>query len=172
MEQFLDSPAFTESQLSAETVLIRLLVATLLAMVIGWEREKKDKAAGLRTHMLVGLGAAAFFLIWIEFALGPLKDTEGISPDPTRIFQGVITGIGFLGAGAIIQASGSVKGLTTGAGIWVSGAIGIASGGGYFFIAGVLTAFTFVILSVIGLAERRLVKSNSSSSSGENQKAC
>ena len=150
----------TDMQLSIDTIAVRLFLATLLAMFIGWERENKNKPAGLRTHMLVGLGSAAFFLISIEFALGPLKDAEGIAPDPTRIFQGVITGIGFLGAGAIIQGSGSVKGLTTGAGIWVSGGIGLACGGGYFVIAAIVTAFTLLILFVAGWAENQLVGSD------------
>ncbi len=141
------------------TVVLRLGVACGLAMLIGYERERKNKPAGLRTHMLVGLGAAAFFLIFVEFALGPLKDAENISPDPTRIFEGVITGIGFLGAGAIIQGRGNVRGLTTGAGIWVAGAIGLACGGGYFVIAGVLTFFTLVILAIAGFVEYRYIES-------------
>lgn len=144
-------------QLSIDTIALRLFLATSLAMLIGWERENKNKPAGLRTHMLVGLGSAAFFLISIEFVLGPLKDAEGIPPDPTRIFQGVITGIGFLGAGAIIQGSTSVKGLTTGAGIWVSGGIGLACGGGYFVIATIVTAFTLLILFVAGWAEHKFI---------------
>ena len=90
-------------QLSIDTIVVRLFLAVLLVRFIGWEREKNDKPAGLRTHMLVGLGSAAFFLVFIEFALGLLKESEGISSDPTRVFQGVVTGIGFLGAGAIIQ---------------------------------------------------------------------
>lgn len=143
-------------QVEVDTIIVRLLAATVLAMIIGWERESKNKPAGLRTHMLVGLGAAAFFLIFIELALGPLKDSEGLSPDPTRIFQGVITGIGFLGAGAIIQGRGEVKGLTTGAGIWVAGAIGLACGGGYYAIAGAVTAFTVIILGVLGYVHSKL----------------
>lgn len=146
------------TQVELDTVLIRLFAACVLTMLIGWERERKNKPAGLRTHMLVGLGAAAFFLISIELALGPLKDAEGLSPDPTRIFQGVITGIGFLGAGAIIQGRGEVRGLTTGAGIWVAGAIGLACGGGYFVIAGVITVFTIVILFIVGYAESRFLQ--------------
>jgi len=143
-----------------ETIFVRLLAATILATAIGWERESRNKPAGLRTHMLVGLGSAAFFLIFIELALGPLKDSEGLSPDPTRIFQGVITGIGFLGAGAIIQSRGEVKGLTTGAGIWVAGAIGLACGGGYYIIAGTVTAFTVTILGVVGLLQSKLSSSD------------
>lgn len=137
------------------TVVTRLGAACVLSMLVGYERERKNKPAGLRTHMLVGLGAAAFFLIFIEFALGPLKDAENISPDPTRIVEGVITGIGFLGAGAIIQNARQVRGLTTGAGIWVAGAIGLACGGGYFVIAGVVTGLTIVILGVAGAFEAR-----------------
>lgn len=137
------------------TVVVRLGAACVLSMLVGYERERRNKPAGLRTHMLVGLGAAAFFLIFVEFALGPLKDAENISPDPTRIIEGVITGIGFLGAGAIIQNAGNVRGLTTGAGIWVAGAIGLACGGGYFVIAGVVTGFTIVILALAGFFQAR-----------------
>ena len=150
-----------EMNVGVDTVVVRLLVATVLAMMIGWEREVKNKPAGLRTYMLVGLASAAFFLISVELALGPLKDSEGLSPDPTRIFQGVITGIGFLGAGAIIQGRGEVRGLTTGAGIWVAGAIGLASGGGYFVIAIAITAFTLFILWAVGFAESKFFKNDS-----------
>ncbi len=144
-----------DMQLSVDTIVLRLLAASVLAAAIGLERETKDKPAGLRTHMLVGIGAAAFFLIFVEFALGPLKDAEAISPDPTRVIQGIVTGIGFLGAGAIIQGGGDVKGLTTGAGIWVSGGIGLACGAGYYVIAALVTAFTLLVLYVIGWIGRR-----------------
>lgn len=145
---------FADGELSFETIFLRLTLAALFAMALGFEREAKSKPAGLKTHMLVGVGSAAFFMIFVEFALGPLKDAEGISPDPMRVIEGVITGIGFLGAGAIIQGRGDVRGLTTGAGIWVAGGIGLACGGGYFVIAGMVTAFTVFILAVIGWVER------------------
>lgn len=150
-------PDIPGTELSAETVFVRLLAAALLAMVIGWERERRNKPAGLRTHMLVGIGAATFFLIFVEFAMGPLKDNEGLTPDPSRIVEGVITGIGFLGAGAIIQSAGDVKGLTTGAGIWVAGAIGLACGAGFYTIAGIVTAMAFVVLTVLGWLEMRFI---------------
>tara|TARA_R110000787_G_scaffold115205_1_gene225132 strand:- start:900 stop:1403 length:504 start_codon:yes stop_codon:yes gene_type:complete len=156
-----------DMQLSIDTIVVRLFLAIVLAMLIGWERENQDKPAGLRTHMLVGLGSAAFFLIFIEFALGPLKEAEGISPDPTRVFQGVVTGIGFLGAGAIIQGSGNVKGLTTGAGIWVAGGIGLACGGGYFVIATIVTLFTLLILAVVGRVEKIFSSSDGDGSKNE-----
>ena len=141
---------------SLDTIVIRLLAATILSMVIGWERERRSKPAGLRTHMLVGLGAAAFFLVFIELALGPLKDAEGLELDPTRIFQGVITGIGFLGAGAIIQQRGRVLGATTGACIWTTGAIGVACGFGLYEHAVALTIVAALALTVLGLVERHL----------------
>ena len=147
-----------DMQLSVDTIMLRLLAASVLASLVGLERERKDKPAGLKTHMLVGIGAASFFLIFIEFALGPLKDAEAISPDPTRVIQGIVTGIGFLGAGAIIQGGGNVKGLTTGAGIWVSGGIGLACGAGYYVIAALVTAFTLIVLFVVGKLEARYLR--------------
>ena len=151
-------PDIPGTELSVEILFIRLFAAGLLAMVIGWEREHHNKPAGLRTHMLVGIGAATYFLIFNEFALGPLKDNEGLSPDPTRIIAGVITGIGFLGAGAIIQGRGDVKGLTTGAGIWVAGAIGLACGAGYYMLAAIVTAMTFIVLTLLGWLAARHIK--------------
>ena len=150
---------FNESEVSIETLALRLGIAALCGLVIGWEREWKDRPAGVKTHMLVCIGSAAFFLIFVEFALGTLKDAEGISPDPTRVIEGVISGIGFLGAGAFIRGSGeTVQGLTTGAGIWIAGAIGLACGGGYFAIAGIVTGFTLIVLLVAGWAERYMKK--------------
>lgn len=160
-----------DSNVEFWTVVLRLGTACVLSMLIGYERERRNKSAGLRTHMLVGLGAAAFFLIFVEFALGPLKEAENISPDPTRIIEGVITGIGFLGAGAIIQNAGSVRGLTTGAGIWVAGAIGLACGGGYFVIAGVVTGFTIIILALAGFLEARYLHENAEGEQTEGAQA-
>ena len=150
-------------ELSPGTIVLRLFCAGFLSMLIGWERETKNKPAGLKTYMLVGIGASSFFLIFIEFALGPLKDAEAISPDPTRVFEGVVTGIGFLGAGAIIQGRGDVTGITTGAGIWVAGGIGLACGGGYYLIAATLTTFTLIVLVLAGWAERRFLTPKSDS---------
>lgn len=145
-------------QLGIDTILVRLTAAAGLSLLIGLEREWKGKPAGLRTHMLVGIGAATFFLIFIEFALGPLKDSESISPDPIRVIEGIVTGIGFLGAGAIIQGRGDVTGLTTGAGIWVAGGIGLACGAGYYVIATLVTVLTFTVLHVVGRVEHRFMR--------------
>lgn len=137
---------------------LRLAAATLLAGVVGLEREWRGKPAGLRTHMLVGLGAAAFILTATEFVDGPLNEREDLRLDPLRLFEGVVTGIGFLGAGAIIQGSRDVKGLTTGAGIWVAGGIGLACGVGEFVLAGIVTVLTLVILAVAGFLEHRFIR--------------
>lgn len=131
----------------------RLLVAAVLGMVAGFEREYRHKPAGIRTHMLVATGSAAFMILALELALGPLQVIDEASSDPSRIIQGIIGGIGFLGAGAIIQGGREVTGLTTGASIWVAGAIGIASGIGFLDFAVLLTVIVVVIVYIIGRVE-------------------
>jgi putative Mg2+ transporter-C (MgtC) family protein len=131
----------------------RLLIAAALGMVVGFEREYQHKPAGIRTHMLVATGSAAFMILTLELAIGPLAATSQTSVDPSRIIQGIIGGIGFLGAGAIIQGGREVTGLTTGASIWVAGAIGIASGIGFIDFAVLLTVIVVVIVYVIGRLE-------------------
>lgn len=131
-------------------VTARLLVAIAIGGLIGWDRQRSDKPAGLRTHMLVALGSASFTLLGFEVGahLSP-KSGEGF--DPTRVLQGVIGGVGFLGAGAIIQNRGQVSGITTAASVWVSGALGAAAGVGAFVLAGISTALAFGILLVAKL---------------------
>ena len=135
-------------------VVARLLVAILIGGLIGWDRQKSDKPAGLRTHMLVALGSASFTLLGFEVGahLSP-KSGEGF--DPTRVLQGVIGGIGFLGAGSIIQNHGQVSGLTTAASVWVAGALGSAAGVGAYVLAGVTTVLAFLILAVLAKLDRR-----------------
>tara|TARA_R110002072_G_scaffold60110_4_gene152940 strand:+ start:771 stop:1277 length:507 start_codon:yes stop_codon:yes gene_type:complete len=131
----------------------RLLVAAVLGMFVGFEREFRRKPAGIRTHMLVATGSAAFMILALEMIIGPLSALAQTSADPTRIIQGVIGGIGFLGAGAIIQGGREVTGLTTGASIWVAGAIGISSGIGFIDFAVLLTVIVVVIVYAIGRIE-------------------
>jgi putative Mg2+ transporter-C (MgtC) family protein len=136
-------------------VLIRLTAAVACAAVLGWERESQDKPAGLRTHMMVALGAAAFTLAALILTTN-LSGDEHVRADPLRLVDGIIGGIGFLGAGTIIQSRGSVHGITTAAGIWVMGAIGVACGCGYYLLAGITTCYAFLILGVLGEVQRRL----------------
>lgn len=130
----------------------RLGLAALLAALIGIERESRDQPAGLRTHVLVSVGAALFTLVsayaFAEFRR-PAPDGTQSFVDPTRISAQIVTGIGFLGAGAIIRQGLNVRGLTTAAALWISAAIGMASGAGYYFGA---VATTFLVLgSLVGL---------------------
>lgn len=124
-------------------VLLRLSMAMLLGAMIGYERELSDSAAGLRTHMLVALGAALFVLA---------PQQAGIEPaDLSRVLQGVIAGIGFLGAGAVLKlkADGEIRGLTTAASIWATAAIGITAGLGLEATAVLSTVMVLVILHVL-----------------------
>ncbi len=124
-------------------VMVRLLLAALLGGIVGYEREHKGKAAGLRTHMLVAMGAALFVLL-------PERGGMGIA-DMSRVIQGVVAGVGFLGAGAIIKrhSEEQVQGLTTAAGIWMTAAIGVACGLGREAIALLATLLAIVILVML-----------------------
>ncbi|HEU4450696.1 MAG TPA: MgtC/SapB family protein [Gaiellaceae bacterium] len=126
-------------------VLLRIAVAAGLTGAIGLERELRERAAGLRTHMLVGIGSALFTIVsaygWSDFRF---STAEGVVFDPTRIAAQIVTGIGFLGAGAIIRQGLSVRGLTTAAGLWVVAAIGMAAGAGYYSAALIATGVVLV----------------------------
>lgn len=130
--------------------LILLLIASLLCGAIGLEREIHGYAAGLRTHMLVGVGAALFTIV-SEFAF---KDS-GMNSDPARIAAQVVPGIGFIGAGAIIQNGVSVKGLTTATTLWISAAIGMCAGSGLVFVAIIATAVAIIVLVGLKSVENR-----------------
>jgi putative Mg2+ transporter-C (MgtC) family protein len=129
-------------------VVVRLLLAALLGGLLGWERESKGKAAGLRTHMLVAIGAAVFVMI---------PQQAGVDDaDLSRIIQGVVAGIGFLCAGTIIKGRGEeqVQGLTTAAGIWLTAAIGVAVGLGREASALLVALLALVIFAVMPALDR------------------
>jgi putative Mg2+ transporter-C (MgtC) family protein len=127
-------------------IILRLTAATVIGLLLGLNRELKGKPAGLRTHALVSLGAALLALTSLHM---PIGNNEG---DPlSRVMQGVITGIGFLGAGVIIQGrSGNVKGLTTAAMVWMAAAIGLACGAGYWVAVITTTLLIFIVLMFEG----------------------
>lgn len=137
-------------------LVVRVLVAAALCGLIGLERESRERVAGLRTHILVGVGAALFTLVsaygFEDFLSGQHAVTD-VSIDPTRIAAQIVTGIGFLGAGTIIRAGVNVRGLTTAASLWVAAAVGMAAGAGYFLGAVVVTAL--VLISLLGLRKLR-----------------
>ncbi|MBQ5946131.1 MgtC/SapB family protein [Massilia sp. ST3] len=124
-------------------IVVRLLVALVLGGLLGYERESVGASAGLRTHMLVSLGAALFVLI-------PLQAGMGIQ-DLSRVLQGIVAGIGFLGAGAILKQTDKddIKGLTTAASVWLTAAIGIAAGMGREATAVLSTLFALVVLAIL-----------------------
>ena len=131
-------------------VLIRVIFATVLGAIIGLQREKAGKPAGLRTHMLVSLGTTVVVLGCAASSMSH----EGLS----RVVQGIVTGIGFIGAGSILKLSEQreIKGLTTAAGLWMTAAIGIAVGLGVLGVALVGTFLTVIVLSLVGAIEARL----------------
>jgi putative Mg2+ transporter-C (MgtC) family protein len=143
----------TLPELSYLDVTIRLLVAAALTGAIGLERELRERAAGLRTHMLVGVGSALFTIVsayaWTDFTFA-----GSVQFDPTRIAAQVVAGIGFLGAGVIIRQGLSVRGVTTAAGLWVVAGIGMAAGAGYFVGAVIATAIVLIGLGPFRLLER------------------
>jgi putative Mg2+ transporter-C (MgtC) family protein len=132
-------------------LLTRLAVAVGLTAFIGLERELQQEQAGLRTHALVGLGAAAFTVIsTIGFPLG-----DG---DPTRVAAGIVTGIGFIGAGTILRNGGGVRGLSTAASLWAVGAIGMAAGAGLFVFAVGTTVLALFVLEVLERLEQAFLR--------------
>ena len=140
------------------TIAFRLLLAAALGAAIGFEREQKNRDAGLRTHMLTALASAVFTVITFELFHEVQAASEKGSADPIRVIEAVTAGVAFLAAGAIIQSKGTVKGLTTGAAMWLAGAIGVSCGAGYYSIAVMATVFALVILSLIGSWQAALQK--------------
>lgn len=130
------------------TIVTRLAVSVVIGGLIGLERELGGKPAGFRTIILVSLGSTVLLLIGLELGLN--------GAELARIIAGVVTGIGFLGAGAIIRARGEVYGLTTAATIWLASGLGIAIGAGYYMLAVLATIAVLVVLRLLGILEKAL----------------
>ncbi len=135
---------------------IRLLLASMLGAAIGFEREIHAHPAGMRTHLLVALGSAAFSVLSIFFFISPAAPNGSLPTDPSRIAAQIVTGIGFLGAGAIIKYGTSVRGLTTAASLWATAAVGMAAGAGALFVAIVTTALIVFSLGPLNWVISRL----------------
>ncbi|HDD56527.1 MAG TPA: MgtC/SapB family protein [Nitrososphaeria archaeon] len=125
--------------------LLRIILAFALSGIIGFERERVDKPAGLRTHILVGVGSCLFTIL--SFTAFP-------GSDPARVASYVVAGIGFIGAGTILQTRERVLGITTAASLWVAAAIGMAAGVGYYVLAVIVTALSYLTLRLRPLEER------------------
>lgn len=140
-------------------IFLRLILATVFGAMIGIDRELRQHPAGLRTHMLTAAAAALFTILTLEL-YHEVRATGGerVTADPIRIVEAVTAGVAFLAAGAIIQGRGTVHGLTTGAGMWLAGAIGVACGTGRFTIALMAVVLALLVLSVFHAIEDRLFK--------------
>ena len=144
----------------------------MLGGVIGFDRERRNKAAGIRTHMLVALGAAAFMLV-AYFLIADLGGEEaslgGLRLDPIAVVQGIVAGVGFIGAGQIFQQRGTVQGLTSAAGIWATAAIGTLVATGHYIVPVAATLLVFVIIAVLGSLDEIVAGPNSRLTSDEPQ---
>lgn len=142
------------------TAVARLLLAALLGGMIGLEREIHGRPAGFRTHLLVSLGSCLFCVTSVEFYrhFGDFSGVKPVGVDPGRIAAQVVTGIGFLGAGAIIRDKATVRGLTTAACLWVAAALGLACGIGLFYLAIGVTAVALLSLLLLKEFEKKLTK--------------
>ena len=138
--------------------LLRLALAALLGGLIGFEREMREREAGLRTHLLVSLGSALFTIVGAYgFNAFLNSGASVVRADPTRIAAQIVTGIGFLGAGAIIRQGLSVRGLTTAATLWVVAAVGMAAGAGYYSVAAITTGLVLLALWPLRIVAYRVL---------------
>lgn len=143
----LSAIGFVDTATPQHIMLIRILIAAILGGAIGYERES-HAAAGFRTHILIATAACLFALLAFEiFHLSDVVETG--RADPIRAIEAVTAGIAFLGAGAIFQSRGSVQGLTTAAGMWLAGAVGVAVALGFYFIALAVAILAVIVLAVL-----------------------
>lgn len=137
-------------------IVARILLASLAGAAIGFEREWRDHPAGLRTHILVCVAAATFAILTIEIMHAPMFEMDNSRFDPIRVVEAVTAGVAFLAAGVVIFTKGHVHGLTTGAGMWLAGAIGVSAGLGLWQIALLATIIALVVLGLLHLLQSKL----------------
>jgi putative Mg2+ transporter-C (MgtC) family protein len=143
----------TATHLPLPTIAVRLGVALLLGALIGIEREWRRRPAGLRTHMVTALAASVFTILTAEIIHTAALSGEGTQSDPIRVIEAVTAGVAFLAAGTIIQSRRGVKGLTTGAGMWLAGALGVAAGLGQFRVGLIAAVLGLAVIAIIGRLE-------------------
>ena len=148
---------------------IRVLFAGLCGLIVGIDREVKNKPLGAQAYILVALGSAALMVITLNFSHSAMANDEDLKVDPTRLIQGIVGGIGFLGAGAIMaRGGGQLRGVGSGAAIWAVGSIGVASGLGYYLEALFVSVTIFLVLNLYDWLHR-LTLSQSGHPAGEEQ---
>jgi putative Mg2+ transporter-C (MgtC) family protein len=148
----LDAASTTMHELE---ITARLLAAAAAGAAIGFDREAKDRPAGLRTHMLTALASALFTVITFEIYRAATSTS-----DPIRIIEAVTAGVAFLAAGAIIQGRKGVSGLTTGAAMWMAGALGVSAGAGFYTITAIGAVLTVIILTLLNRVEAKIGKTD------------
>src|SRR5664279_4245047 len=141
--------------ISEPVILLRVLLAAVLGALVGWQREIHHQPAGLRTHIILVVGAALCMTLSIDVAL-QFRSTA-LNGDPGRIAAQIVSGIGFLGAGAIIREGFTVKGLTTATSLWTMAVVGMTVGLGYYLTSVVVTLLIFVVLTVLNSVEKRYI---------------
>ncbi len=142
--------------ISEGEILLRLGLASLLGMIIGYERERQNQPAGLRTHAILAIGSCLAMTISINIAIQ--FSPSAPNGDPGRIAAQVVSGIGFLGAGAILRYGTNVKGLTTATSLWTIAIVGLAVGAGHYFSAIGTTAALLIVLVILNFLEKRLIR--------------
>lgn len=157
---------FARTDIHELELMIRLTAAVILGGLIGWDREAKSRPAGLRTHMLTALASATFAVVALELMQWAVR--QGATADPVRAIEAVTAGVAFLAAGTIIQSRGQVVGLTTGAGMWLAGAVGVACGTGLYSVAVVVTILALIILIGFQRLSDRLSETKASATDKEN----
>lgn len=147
---------FPASRIGYPVIFARFVGAILLGGIIGFEREAKNRPAGLKTHIMVALAAAVFSVISIEAMHTPALASDNFKPDPLRVIEAVTAGVAFLAAGTIVLSRGEIQGITTGASLWLAGAIGLCLGFGHWVIGFAAVIGGIVILFFVGFMEKRL----------------
>jgi putative Mg2+ transporter-C (MgtC) family protein len=166
----LDSIAGETTRIATLDAFLRLLAAVIVGGAVGFDRELRNKPAGLRTHILISLAAALFTLITFELHEEVIAVNARGTADPIRIIEAVTAGVAFLAAGAIIQSRGNVRGLTTGANMWLAGALGVTCGSGHYTLAVMGTGFALIVLVVLGWLEQKFTSEASRNSDRSQQR--
>ncbi|MFC3703448.1 MgtC/SapB family protein [Devosia honganensis] len=145
-----------ETYLPLHIIAIRLVLAAFFGAMIGFEREMHTAEAGLRTHILVAVAAALFTILAFEI-FHTIQDAANTNPDPIRAVEAITAGIAFLGAGAIFRSGAGVKGLTTGAGMWLAGAVGLATALGHYYVAAGVALLAVLVMASLQVFAHRVL---------------
>ena len=156
IEEILNEFRHTFSAVPAPAALARLLAAIVLGGAIGLERERQEKPAGLRTHILVSVAACLFVILGLELSALDFGGTGEQRNDPLRMIEAVTAGVAFLAAGIIITSGGRVRNITTGASLWLAGAVGLGCGAGQMPLAAMTTVIVIIVLWLLRIAEDRI----------------